>query len=146
MSEIKLKPCPFCAGEASYAFDPDGIKDSEGRKWAYQVTCKNCCSNTGLCFSEDMAREAWNRRSKENSTAGEAYRAYLFKKGPLWVGWIIRKNEEPARIYSENAPFTTFRREVEILYLTFGLSYKRTSARIKKRIKAIKIDDKGGTK
>lgn len=67
MSEIKLLTCPFCGGEASYNFDPDGIKDTEERFWAYKVTCNSCCATTGLCFSQGMAREAWNRRAGEQN-------------------------------------------------------------------------------
>lgn len=67
MNEIKLKPCPFCGGEASYSFDPDGTVDTEGREWAYEVTCNNCCATTGICYSQRMAREAWNRRVGEQN-------------------------------------------------------------------------------
>lgn len=67
MSEIKLLPCPFCGGKASYVFDPDGIKDKAGRQWAYQVCCDSCCATTGLCWSQKMAREAWNIRAGEQN-------------------------------------------------------------------------------
>lgn len=62
----KLKPCPFCGGEASVTFDPDGIKDTEGRKWAYTVSCNKCCVCTGLCWSGEMAIKAWNRRVNDD--------------------------------------------------------------------------------
>lgn len=62
MKQTDLLPCPFCGREATYTFDPDGVKDTEGRFWGYQVTCNSCCATTGLCFSQNMTREAWNRR------------------------------------------------------------------------------------
>ena len=67
MEKIKLKHCPFCGGEASYIFDPDGIEDVEGRKWAYQVTCNSCCATTGLSWSQRMVKEAWNRRAGDTA-------------------------------------------------------------------------------
>ena len=63
MSKDKeLKPCPFCGGKADVSFDPDGVKDTTGRKWSYTVLCNNCCATSGLCWSSDMAMAAWNRR------------------------------------------------------------------------------------
>ena len=64
MSE-KLKPCPFCGGNASLHFDPEGVKDTMGRKWAYTITCNRCAASSGLCFSMEQAVDAWNRRSGE---------------------------------------------------------------------------------
>ena len=62
-----LKPCPFCGSKASVNFDPDGIKDTEGRKWAYTVSCNKCCTTSGLCWSSNMAMEAWNRRANDET-------------------------------------------------------------------------------
>ena len=64
----ELKACPFCGGKASMNFDPDGTKDTEGRKWAYTVSCNKCCASTGLCWSSDMAMAAWNRRVNDENT------------------------------------------------------------------------------
>ncbi len=64
----ELKPCPFCGGEAIVSFDPDGTKDTKGRKWAYTVLCNNCCATSGLCWSNDMAMAAWNRRANDGKT------------------------------------------------------------------------------
>lgn len=63
----ELKPCPFCGGEPSVNFDPDGIKDTKGRKWAYTVSCDRCCARTGVCWSGEMAIKAWNRRANDES-------------------------------------------------------------------------------
>lgn len=65
MSEQKLKPCPFCGGKANLSIDPEGTRDTENRLWAYQITCRRCCSTTGLCWSVEMAIRVWNRRAKE---------------------------------------------------------------------------------
>ena len=67
MSEkVKLKPCPFCGGEAVLKDDLWGE--------SFCVRCKRCRARTdsfitGLdgvpddeIAAQDMAREAWNRR------------------------------------------------------------------------------------
>lgn len=33
----ELKKCPFCGGNASKVFDPDGTEQPDGKKWAYTV-------------------------------------------------------------------------------------------------------------
>ena len=58
-----LLPCPFCGNAAYISFDPECEPDSMGRKWAYTVVCGTCCATSGLCFSADMARLAWNTRA-----------------------------------------------------------------------------------
>lgn len=59
--EIKLKPCPFCGGEAYVV----GIDDNEAHfLWA---ACRNC---GGMTFkTEKEAIEAWNRRSEGKTQA-----------------------------------------------------------------------------
>lgn len=61
----ELKPCPFCDGCGSVKLDPEGTKDSAGRKWAYTVSCDKCCASTGVCWNREMAIELWNRRANE---------------------------------------------------------------------------------
>lgn len=58
----ELKPCPFCGGNAIATFDPDGVVDSEARRWAWTIVCERCCSTSGLTFTKAKAIEAWNRR------------------------------------------------------------------------------------
>lgn len=53
MSEIKLKPCPFCCGEAK-------IVKSYYTIW---VKCI-CCGAKSRCEeNEEKAADAWNRRA-----------------------------------------------------------------------------------
>ena len=61
MSEIKLKPCPFCGGEAVLKRDRIGL---------YCVKCTNCGCMTTFQFdfgegeevSKKKAADVWNRR------------------------------------------------------------------------------------
>lgn len=61
--EIKLKPCPFCGGEAEINVDREEVEDTEKRHWAYTVVCNRCCATSGLTYLPEKAREAWNRRA-----------------------------------------------------------------------------------
>lgn len=55
MSE-ELKPCPFCGGTKI------GIRDEEdGMIWAY---CKKCGAMGEWDYSENRAKENWNRRAE----------------------------------------------------------------------------------
>lgn len=66
MSEIKLKPCPFCGGEAILKRDRIGL---------YCVKCTNCGCMTTYQFdfgegeetSKRKAADVWNRRA-DNET------------------------------------------------------------------------------
>ena len=53
MSEIKLKPCPFCGGEALIK------QDQYSRSY---VVCPNCDTRSAARFDAARAAEAWNRR------------------------------------------------------------------------------------
>lgn len=57
-----LKPCPFCGGEARISADPETVRDSQGRKWAYTVVCDRCAASSGLTFKPERAAAAWNTR------------------------------------------------------------------------------------
>lgn len=66
MSEIKLKPCPFCGGEPVLKRDRIGI---------YCVQCTNCGCMTTFQFdfgegeeaSKRKAADVWNRRVVDES-------------------------------------------------------------------------------
>ena len=64
----KLRPCPFCGGQADISIDPEAVVDTEGRRWAYTVVCNRCCATSGLTYLPEKAREAWNRRCDNGST------------------------------------------------------------------------------
>ena len=54
MSEIKLKPCPFCGGEARIFYI---------YPYRWMVQCIVCGSGTLHLSSQDTAINAWNRRA-----------------------------------------------------------------------------------
>lgn len=47
----KLKPCPFCGGEARLV-----------GHYPYSVTCCKCRATTVICNTPDDAIDAWNNR------------------------------------------------------------------------------------
>jgi hypothetical protein len=55
--ELKLKPCPFCGGDA---YEP--VKDTYDLSWPDQVWCKN---EDCPLLNELMLREEWNTRPVE---------------------------------------------------------------------------------
>ena len=63
LSEIKLKPCPFCSGEAEAMYAPNDIN-----RWGVQ--CKRCgctvevCDWKGVEDTRENAIKAWNRRTE----------------------------------------------------------------------------------
>ena len=64
ISRQKLKPCPFCGGEAVISVDTDAITDTEGRVWAYTAVCNKCAASSGLTFTVEKAIEVWNKRTE----------------------------------------------------------------------------------
>lgn len=69
---MKLKPCPFCGGKASYmTYNTErGVFTTRSRKYIY-FKCKNCEAQTkafpeSVHYSaEEKAMEAWNKRVGE---------------------------------------------------------------------------------
>ena len=59
MSEPKLKPCPFCGGEAKLI----NILNYYGD--IYWVKCEECNAETPSDFEKDEAIAAWNRRAND---------------------------------------------------------------------------------
>lgn len=61
--KIKLKPCPFCGGDAEFAHG--GYWGSE----LFKVVCGNkdksvILPETGAYFIKEQAAAAWNRRAQ----------------------------------------------------------------------------------
>lgn len=61
MSE-KLKPCPFCGGEAIR-----GIACHVHEDYAFRVECRECKIVTPFYDTEAEAIEAWNRRTERTA-------------------------------------------------------------------------------
>ena len=80
MDEIKLKPCPFCGGEAEY-FIVENCSCGTARGWKFGIHCTKCMvslpmrdfmltmdlySNGELVAKKDERQKAadmWNRRA-----------------------------------------------------------------------------------
>lgn len=60
MTEPKLKPCPFCGGEAGFIIDAH-------QKPAHKVGCLKCGIKTSGTFFEKNKKhtEAWNTRTSQ---------------------------------------------------------------------------------
>ena len=52
----KLKPCPFCGGEAFWA------ADTSWEKITYSIYCSECGIETLQFKTKKAVRSAWNRR------------------------------------------------------------------------------------
>ncbi len=63
MNEVKLKPCPFCGGEA--------ILRQLGRtKLTCVVECQRCKATTGFTENPNFAVKAWNTRHEPPTPGG----------------------------------------------------------------------------
>ena len=62
MSDIHLKPCPFCGGKAD--FDERQYNDvTDYCVWCVTPEC-DCFVRTVWCATKEEAAEMWNRRAK----------------------------------------------------------------------------------
>lgn len=69
MSDIKLRPCPFCGSENLKIYTTER-NDRPKCAWRAEVVCLGCfgrATNHGFDWTEDKAKEnaikAWNRRA-----------------------------------------------------------------------------------
>lgn len=77
MSEIKLKPCPFCGGDAEFVAVITGTDGDGELTGKYKIRCKKCGGSGSIhpfwCFvrflyvdnseEEQKAIDAWNTRT-----------------------------------------------------------------------------------
>lgn len=61
--ESKLKPCPFCGGEACVVYDAKR-KSVDGKQIIGTVVGCTVCNATMFYMNSRLAIEAWNRRYK----------------------------------------------------------------------------------
>ncbi len=70
MTEIKLKPCPFCGGEAEFKTIEKDMLSRQDYIWVRcskcEATSKKFESNLYSSAAEDAAK-AWNRRIKDET-------------------------------------------------------------------------------
>ena len=71
MSEEKLKPCPFCGGEASVY--ETGYMYSAPQ---YYICCDECGSGIAVFNTEQDAIEAWNRRVPQRTWTQKVYDSF----------------------------------------------------------------------
>ena len=65
MSEIKLKPCPFCGGEAEFVLGEEYREEhKQSKDW---IQCSSCGIETPYFDTPEKAAEAWNRREGEQN-------------------------------------------------------------------------------
>ena len=58
----KLKPCPFCGGEARMV-----LQHNDDGTWVrYYVCCYACGSKTKEYKAHEIAHRAWNRRAGDS--------------------------------------------------------------------------------
>lgn len=62
MSDVKLKPCPFCGGKAVRVGFLDTTDPLTGLGTRF-IGCKRCCVVSFANVTDRGAIEAWNRRA-----------------------------------------------------------------------------------
>lgn len=61
-------------------------------------------------------------------------RGYVFRKGFIWLGWLVEYKPSRGTIYYDDAPTMTVEPEYRLTHLVFGFTEKSV---IKKLTKAI---------
>lgn len=60
--DIKLKPCPFCGGDAEIA----SVKSGIFRHAYYYVRCTMCGATSRVQETARKAERSWNRRANDD--------------------------------------------------------------------------------
>lgn len=87
MSEMKLKPCPFCGGKA-WLINAEAGKDGMGRHWR-NPRCRECGADLGYCKTPEAAAKAWNTRPGETRLVEALEAARLIFKDTLEWNAIV---------------------------------------------------------
>ena len=74
MSEVMLKPCPFCGGEAKVWRSKNDYPNADG----YWIECVGCAASTKKHDKRVPAEASWNTRAMRGD--GAALRAALVEK------------------------------------------------------------------
>ena len=69
MTDLKLRECPFCGGNAEEAFLKRkkllaSMRFPYSTHYVY-IRCKTCGATGKLCWTVENAIESWNRRAGE---------------------------------------------------------------------------------
>ena len=60
--EMKLKPCPFCGGEAEEQWHPNPCINLDIAEPWYSIWCKSCNATIEIQSSKGKAIKSWNTR------------------------------------------------------------------------------------
>lgn len=72
-NEIKLKPCPFCGGNAKMVVSSVSSQAGAQEPTRYGACCDDCCVGTWKWYADKAeAAAAWNRRVEEDYCPDEA--------------------------------------------------------------------------
>lgn len=62
---------------------------------------------------------------------------YIFKRKFFYIGWLVVKRGM-TMLYADNNPYMTMKPEMEVEYVTFGLTSKSVTRRLTKKAKKLK--------
>ena len=94
MSQIELKPCPFCGGTDIF----HSVKSPHEFANDHRYICSSCGAKSPLCKSKDEATKGWNSRPiedklrKENMTLAEGINLFASMSIEDFAVWQIRYN------------------------------------------------------
>ena len=131
--EIKLKPCPFCGGEAEMLGDDDRM---------YQVFCPNCKATiVNFDDEKEVAAEKWNKRTTEKDLNEQIGR---FKKYAEALENEIKELREALTFYAKGKHLGLEDWQTEQILKdddVFAESYVETGKRAREALKADKYSD-----
>lgn len=60
--------------------------------------------------------------------------AFCYKKYFLWIGWIVGRERETAKLYYDNVKTEELKNGTRIIYMTIGWSKKRVMKKLEKEM------------